>query len=212
MLIDLKATLALRCPICGELERHSFTIFDFSGRQNLEIKCKCGFNKLVIGTNNYKQYWFQFPCIICEVEHIIFYDNQELWSSQIKEIACLENEVELGYLGSEIKVDELIQEEEEYFEFMFDEVGFENYFSSPEIMLSALNLLHDIAETGGLSCQCGNNDIDIDMFPGKIELLCDQCDGLTTVSAETEEDLTFLKNIKKIEMLEGVVSALEKRN
>ncbi|SJZ48552.1 hypothetical protein [Selenihalanaerobacter shriftii] len=212
MLIDYKATLALRCPICGEIGLHSFTIFDFSGGENLQIECECGFNKMVIGTNNYKQYWLQFACVICEVEHITFYKGNELWSSDIKEISCLENEIELGYLGLADKVKKTIEEEEKELESVLDEVGFENYFSSPEIMLSALNLLHDIAETGGLSCQCGNDDIDIDMFPGKIELLCNQCDGLTTINAETKADLNFLKNIKKIEMLEGVVSALEKRN
>jgi len=190
----------------------SLNIFDFSGGDNVEVKCECGFNKIIIGTNNYKQYWLQFACVICEVEHIIFYKSKELWSSGVKEISCLENEVELGYLGSEDEVQNLIKDEEEYMELMLEEVGFENYFSSPEIMLSALNLLYDIAETGGLSCQCGNDDIDIDMFPGKIELLCNKCDGLTTINAETEDDLAFLKNIKKIEMLEGVVSALEKKN
>ncbi|MBM7622877.1 hypothetical protein [Sporohalobacter salinus] len=211
MVIDYRATLALQCPICGEIESHSFTVFGFSGQDSLEMKCSCGFNKMTITTNKHKQYWLQFACVVCETEHVITYKNNELWSPEVKEISCLENELQLGYLGTEAKVRELIEEEGKLSS-IFSEVGIENYFSSPDIMLSALNSLYDIAESGGLFCQCGNKDIEIDMLPGKIELSCKECDGLITINAETQEDLTFLKNIKKIEMLEGVVSALEKKN
>lgn len=208
MLIDYRATLALQCPICGELELHAFTVFDFSGQDSLKIKCSCGFNKMTITTNNYKQYRLQFACIVCETEHIITYRNSELWNQEIEEISCLENDLQLGYLGTEAEVQEVIDEEEQL-DSIFSEIGIEDYFSSPDIMLSALNLLYDIAERGGLSCQCGNRDIEIDMLSGKIELSCKECEGLISINAENEEDLTFLKNIKKIEMLEGVVSALE---
>ncbi|ADL13726.1 hypothetical protein [Acetohalobium arabaticum] len=209
MLFDYKVTLALRCPICGELELHPFTVFDFSGQDSLEIKCSCGFNKMTITTNNYKQYWLQFACLVCETEHVVTYRNNELWSPEVKEISCLENDLELGYLGSEAEIRELIDEEKQLGS-IFSEIGIENYFSNSDIMLLALNSLYDIADSGDLFCQCGNRDIEIDMFPGRIELFCRECDGLITINAETEEDLTFLKNIKKIEMLEGVVSALEK--
>ena len=211
MLIDYKAALALKCPICGELELHHFTIFDFSGRESFEIECGCGFTKMLIEHNDYKQYWLQFACVICEVEHVVNYSAQDFWSAEVKEIFCLENEIQLGHLGPAPEIEDLLGQED-YLDLVFDEIGFENYFSSPEIMLSAINLLHDIAQKNGLSCQCGNGNIEIDMFSGKIELFCDNCDGLTTINAETEDDLSFLKKIKKIEMLEGVVSALEKKN
>ncbi|MGM0471000.1 MAG: hypothetical protein ACQEQI_01780 [Bacillota bacterium] len=211
MLFDYRTTLSLSCPICGELGLHTITIFDFDDDQTIALDCSCGFNKMTIQTNNYKQYWLRFPCVICEVEHLISYKNSELWSNQLKEIICVENDLQLGYLGAKEEVEALAKEEESLSS-IFSEVGVENYFSQPEIMLSALNLLYDIAEGGGLFCQCGNQDIDIDMFPGKIELSCQKCDSLITINAEAEEDLNFLKNIKKIEMLEGVVSALEKKN
>ncbi len=209
MLLECNVTLAWRCPICGELDLEKINIFDFSGKNRLEIKCGCGFTKLIMGKNKRKKYWIEYPCVVCESNHTVFYSQRQLWSDKIKEIICVENSAELGYLGPYDEVKKLAEEEEECLRLMIDNLEFEDYFKNPEIMLSVLNELHDIAESNGLVCQCGNSDIDIDMLPQEIRLTCSRCKGVTRISAETKDDLIFLKKIKQIKILEGVVSALE---
>ncbi|TDX59146.1 hypothetical protein [Orenia marismortui] len=209
MLLECNATLAWRCPICGELELDEINIFDFSGKNRLEMKCVCGFTKLVFGKNSPKKYWLEYSCIVCESTHRVSYTQSKLWSDQIKEIKCLGNNAELGYLGPYDEVKKLAEEEEKCLKLMIDQLEFDDYFNNPEIMLSVLNELHDIAATNGLVCQCGNSDIDIDMLPREIRLTCNNCHGVTRISAENKDDLAFLRKIKQIKILEGVVSALE---
>ncbi|MCK8816417.1 hypothetical protein MWH28_03430 [Natroniella sulfidigena] len=212
MLLDFSTTFAWRCPFCGELELNEINIFYFSGTDKLEIKCGCDFTKLVVIKNNSKRYQLKYNCIICESEHRVFYKQSELWSNQVKKIKCVDNGAELGYLGPYTEVKKLADLEEEYLELMMDKLEFEDYFSNPEVMLSVLNILHDIAENSGLTCQCGNDDIEIEMLPGKVKLTCHQCYGAITINAETKDDLLFLKKLRKVKILEGVVSALERTN
>ena len=76
-------------------------------------------------------------------------------------------------------------------------------------MLSILDELQVIAQNSKLVCQCGNLDIDIGILPQEIRLICENCQGTTTINTATQEDLEVLKQIQKIKILEGVVSALE---
>ncbi|WP_027339896.1 hypothetical protein [Halonatronum saccharophilum] len=212
MLLEFKLALAWRCPVCGELEVDEINLFDFSGKDRLDIKCGCGFTKLVFGKGDKKRYWLEYSCLICETKHRVSYSQSDFWSKRIKKLKCLDNGAELGYLGDYKEVKRLADEEEECLKIMIDKLEFEDYFSNPEIMLSVLNELHDIAETNGLICQCGNSNIDIDMLPKEIRLTCNRCRGVTKVKAESNDDLAFLKKIRQIKILEGVVSALERIN
>ena len=212
MIFKHEATLAWRCPICGELELNPFNIFNFSGKDKLEIKCDCGFVKLIIKTNNYKKYCLEYICVICEQKHQILFKYDKMWSEEVKKIKCMDNNIEFGYLGPYDEVEKLAREEEEYLDLMLNNLEFDDYFVNPEIMLSILNLLHDIAEKKGLVCQCGNHNIDIEMLPREVRLICKTCDGTTRINAINKEDLEILKKIKKIEILEGVVSALKRIN
>ncbi|OCL25672.1 hypothetical protein U472_15185 [Orenia metallireducens] len=209
MLLQCNATLAWRCPLCGELELNQISIFDFSGKNRLEIKCGCGYTKLVFGKSSSKKYWLEYACVVCESTHRVSFTQGQFWVNRVKKIKCLDNGAELGYLGPYEDVKRLADQEEEYLRLMIDKLEFEDYFNNPEIMLSVLNELHDIAEANGLVCQCGSSDIDIDMLPREIRLTCNRCHGVTRISAETKEDLAFLRKIKQIKILEGVVSALE---
>ncbi|AGB42359.1 hypothetical protein Halha_2485 [Halobacteroides halobius DSM 5150] len=211
MIIDYQTALAWRCPKCGKLELESISIFEFAGSNKLELECNCGFIKLIIGKTG-QRFWLEYPCIFCDNKHRKFYDQDEFWSNKVKGIDCSVNNTELGYFGKESEVKELIDQEEEYLEQMMDKLDFEDYFNNPDIMLSILSELHDIAQESGLVCQCGSKDIDIEMLPDEIELICEDCKGITKVKASNEEDLKSLRKLKKVKILEGVVSALEKTN
>ncbi|GAB6137275.1 hypothetical protein [Halanaerobaculum tunisiense] len=211
MLIEYQTTLAWRCPRCSKLELEQVNIFDFSGTDKLKLDCDCGETKLLIikeGSN----FRLKYPCIFCDTQHSQFYNATEFWFGDVESISCSTNQTALGYFGPEDRLEELVREEEEYLEQMMDKLEFEDCFDSPQIMLAAVNELHDIAMESGLVCQCGSQEIDIEMLAGEIELICQECEGVTKIQAQTEEDLASLRKLKKIKILEGVVSALEKTN
>ena len=207
MLIEYKTTIAWRCPICGELSPDKVNIFDFAGNNRLDLKCDCDFVKVSIERMKNK-YSLEYTCIFCESRHSIIYSSEEFWSAEIKEIKCLNMEAELGYLGSKTKINNFLETEEEL-NHVLSELEVKDYFSQPEIMLSILDELQLIAQNSNLVCQCGNLDIDIEILPQEIRLICENCQGTTTINTATQEDLEVLKQMQKIRILEGVVSALE---
>ncbi len=208
MIIKYLTTLSLRCPVCGRLDIHPVNIFDFSGKRSKDIYCMCGYKKVRLGTKNFKRFWVQFNCIICELEHTLFYTPGEFWGHDLVTMRCPDTDLKLGYLGPEILVQGEIQDQQQELDAMIKDLGFDDYFCDPEIMLGVLDRLHDIAETGGLLCQCGNRNIDIDMYPDKIELICRECQGITMINARTIVDLEQIKLTDKVILAKGKSTAL----
>lgn len=209
MIVATEFLLAVRCPSCGKLEFHTVSRFYFSGTNTYKIVCSCGAQKLSIGSKNRQQYWFQIPCVLCETNHLIYFTNKQLWSDEINFLYCSDTDVELGFFGPDEKVRELSENYDYNIESLVDDIGYDDYFENPEIMFEILNTLHDIAEEGFLYCDCGNYQIDIDIFPDRIELQCKQCKTMAVVYADSHEDLRKVKEIKKIELVKSGFKCLD---
>ena len=204
MIIETGALLAMRCPECGKLDYHYLSKFEFGRRKKVEIACKCGFIKLVVNTSGPRErkiYVLQVPCVVCESKHTHYLSSRRFWSDEVSYLLCQETGLELGYLGAEEAVRELAVAQEEDIESLANEFeGEDRYFNNSEIMYEVLNRLHDIAEQGALYCQCGNLDVEVDIFPDRLELHCKECDSINIIYAETEEDLRVIKDIETIEL------------
>lgn len=201
MIIETGALLAMRCPECGKLDYHKLSRFEFGLRKKVEIACKCGFIKLVVNTKDRKDYMLQVPCVVCESKHLRSISSRRFWSDDVNYLFCQETGLELGYLGPEEEVRELAEAQEESIESLANEFeGEDRYFNNSEIMYEVLNRLHDIAEQGALYCQCGNLDVEVDIFPDRLELHCKECDSINIIYAETEDDLRVIKDVDTIEL------------
>ena len=202
LIVSTQPSLALRCPLCGRLEYHSISFFDFSGRMPVKIKCKCGFNKLILNTRNFKEFFIQMSCLICEEVHIINFTKHELWEKPITVLRCTETGQELGYIGHEASLAKIIKQKQDDIESIMNNLGFDDYFINPQVMFEVLNHLHQIAEQNQMFCLCGNNQIEIDVFPEKLELHCPFCQSLHIIYAETIEDLRIVKQANSIALTE----------
>ncbi|MCG8402881.1 MAG: hypothetical protein MJA84_15010 [Firmicutes bacterium] len=201
MIIETGALLAMRCPDCGKLDYHKLSRFEFGLRKKMEINCACGYVKLVVNTRDRKEYVLQFPCVVCESKHLLSISARRFWSSEVNYLFCQETGLELGYLGSEKEVKLLAEAQEENIESLTSEFeGEDRYFNNSEIMYEVLNCLHDIAEQNALYCQCGNLDVEVDIFPDRLELHCRECDSVNIIYAETEDDLRVIKGVDTIEL------------
>lgn len=209
MIIATETVIAIRCSTCGKMDYHPISRFDFAGQKNIKINCSCGALKVIVGTKNNKQFWLQIPCVLCETNHLIYYKGKQLWSDEVDFFYCTDTNVELGFFGPGEKVKIVAENYEHNLETLVDELGYDEYFYSPEIMVEVLNSLHDIADAGYLYCECGNYQIEVDIFPDRIELQCKECDSISIIYAETEEDLRIIKEVEKIELAKNGFKCLD---
>ncbi|HBI26578.1 MAG TPA: hypothetical protein DDY25_02455, partial [Peptococcaceae bacterium] len=86
---------------------------------------------------------------------------------------------------------------------MAEDLGFSDYFENPEAMYEILDDLHKLAAEAKLSCQCGNVDIEVEVFADHVELRCSNCDAVGIIGAESEEDRKAMKNTWEITLQTG---------
>ncbi|MCF8011280.1 MAG: hypothetical protein K9L17_07575 [Clostridiales bacterium] len=208
-IINSTVQLAMRCPECGKLEYHELSRFQLSGVKSLYINCSCGAEKLIIKTKKHKEYWIQVPCVVCETRHLHTIPGKLMWNGGVHYLLCHETGLELGFLGPEEKVKELTSGYEEDLKALASEFPDDDYFHNSDIMYEVLNCLHDIAERDALYCQCGNRDVDVDIFPDRLELHCKECDSVNIIYAENEEDLKVIQKVDNIELVQNGFECLD---
>jgi len=200
MLIATNATMAMRCPVCGKMEFHDFSRFSIFKSKAAYINCSCGAAKLIINTKNHSFYRLQMPCLVCETKHFMELTGKALWSGEVITMSCSDTDLELGFIGPESKVKQIISSQEQELVALADDINSEGYFHNSDIMYEVLNCLHEIAEQGELYCQCGNLKIEVELFPDCLELHCSNCDSVNIIYAETEDDLNVIKQVDTIEL------------
>ena len=209
MIIKTDTLIAMRCPECGKLDYYSLSRFEFSGQKRIEFKCSCGCVKLILTTKDRKNYWLQVPCVVCESKHVRSLSAKMLWSDEVNYLFCHETGLELGYIGPQDMVRELAEAQQETMEVLGGLGADDGYFNNSEIMFEVLNCLHGIAEQGLLYCQCGNYDVDVEIFPDRLELHCKECDSVNIIYAETDDDLLVIKEVGSIELTRNGFECLD---
>ena len=195
-------TIALRCSLCGKLEHHLLSVFSFSGTHSVRIYCSCCFRKAVINMKDSSCYFIQAPCILCETEHVFSFTAKQLWNSVLEGLVCPESGAELGFFGEISTVKEKAEEWEKS-----HSGGFDEYFLNPPLMFDVLNHLHRVADSKRLFCHCGNQDIEVDLFPDSLELRCSRCGQASRISAVEEKDRVFIEKVTTIVMNQGGISS-----
>ncbi|MGE5551598.1 MAG: hypothetical protein ACM3ZC_13885 [Bacteroidota bacterium] len=200
MLLSTGRMVALRCPLCGKFASHVLSLFSFVPGRPLRVNCGCGFNKMTISSAAHKSYIVQIACLACAGTHHQRLRRQEFWGDEICRLRCPEIGAEIGYLGPEQSVRQVIEDGRDRLESIANDLGFDDFFNHPEVMLEVLGHLHFLAENGNLKCQCGNGQIEVDVFPDKLELRCGSCHSLLIIYAETKEDLAAVRRNPRIVM------------
>ncbi len=201
MLVDTEKVLAMRCPECGRLECHRLRRFAIARGGGLEVKCSCGAVKLLISTGDRSNYRIKISCAYCGGHHRLKLSGKRIWSlREVMDLLCFDTGLDIGHIGPEEAVKELISSREKELEVLVDEFGRDEYFYNSAVMYEVLRCLQQIAEKGALHCQCGNRQIGVDIFPDRLELHCGKCESLNIVYAETDEDLQVIQQIDEIEL------------
>ncbi|MDU2064798.1 MAG: hypothetical protein E6713_08130, partial [Sporomusaceae bacterium] len=123
---------------------------------------------------------------------------------QVSKAYCVEENLELGFVGSRQAIEEMLAAHKRELDNIFPENSYadhEEAVANSQVMLEIINLVHDIAERGGVYCRCGGTAIEADILPDHVELLCGQCGGRQIIPALTEEDVLLLKARDSIEIV-----------
>lgn len=210
MLYTTVTTLAIRCPECGALEFHNLSRFALSGQGNFQVKCSsCGSFLLGLIRKKPHSYWLQIPCVLCETKHIREISGTSLWTGKTVNLTCPESGLELGFIGRAEEVKKLAQTLDPGLESLIEDMLSDEDFNNSEVMHEVMQRLQDIADNGGLFCQCGNERIEVDVFVDRLELHCPECDSINIIYAETEEDLKVIQEVETIELAQHGFKCLD---
>ena len=198
MLIKISTTIALSCPACGRLEREEINIFELPVGKLKQLSCSCGAEKASIKKTDNSRVQINYFCLHCNKAHKINVSAHKFWhSKKLIPLSCRETGLNPGFFGKSTLVNEEIIKEKQDLELMAAELGFDD-FKNPDVMLQALDFIHDIAEEGALSCECSSDNINIELFSDKIQLICNDCGALLNIAAVNKSDLQKLRQLNKV--------------
>ncbi|KAB2953827.1 hypothetical protein F9B85_04215 [Heliorestis acidaminivorans] len=200
MIVSTMTIVALRCQTCGAIDFHGISLFTFAKQRTQQINCTCGAKLMTVGTKDRKRFYLQAHCIMCESQHLFWYLREKLWSQQLSVLHCEENLVEIGFVGPRDKVKEAIMRQDKSLREMAENLGVVEYFENPEVMYGILEYLHTIAENGKLYCTCSSHQINVDIYPDRVELRCEVCSNNHVCYAESDHDLQMIKRVKEVQI------------
>lgn len=193
MLLATQTTLALRCPECGKLDLHRVSLFDFGGRRNVRLVCKCGVEKGTLGTQG-DRFWLRYSCLLCDQVHFAYFPRAQFWDPRLKTMHCPDSDLEVGFFGLDEEVRTTAEasrlpspDESEMYD---DALG--EFFANPEVMHRLLQRLHELTQHGQLACPCGHKGIRVEIFPERLELCCPKCGRFRPIPAERDRDAATL--------------------
>lgn len=105
-----------------------------------------------------------------------------------EKIYCRHDNFELGYIGKWQRLAEFLDFNAAEYEALHPNDD-DNFMYRQQILLEALNRVHDLVERNEIICPCGSHDFLADIADGSILLDCTHCGGQTVVPAGSAEEL-----------------------
>ena len=187
MLIWTACSAAFYCQRCGRI--HVQDIPYFSGRRRMVLECaNCGHEQVVLLRRQGNMLEFQVPCVVCDTVHVSRYSLRQLRRIGLEKVYCSKDHFELGYIGRRRRIEELLAFNQAEFEALHPDDG-KNFIEKQQLLLAAVNRVHEIAERGDIVCPCGSQDIAADIRGNSIVLECCHCGAYSVLRAENASDL-----------------------
>jgi len=165
--------------------------------------CQCGSPLLTITTHKRKFFNVSFHCAYCGRVHYLRVSRNALWGKEALPLVCPDVEATVGFIGPKQKVNQACQEKEKSIGELAAELGYENEFENPEVMIKVLDMLHLLAKQGNLGCRCGNRHLTFELMPDHIELYCESCEAIGIIYADNPESVLLLEGMSSLYLEEN---------
>ncbi len=203
MILATQATVAIQCPRCGQLEFQALSLFAFSGRERVNLSCECGAPLLAMASRDRRQFNIAYQCAFCGDTHYLRVNRKVIWGKEVMPLVCSEMESAVGFIGPKQRVAQAYQEREKSIGELAAELGYEEEFENPEVMLTILDHLHQLAKDGLLGCGCGNRQLSFELLPDQIELSCEYCEALGIIHADSPENIRPIEGMTSLYLEEN---------
>ena len=190
MLLDTICAVALYCQRCGQV--HIQDVPYFIGQGERVLRCpNCSHEQAEIALRPQKGLVLRIPCGVCGTENRFGYSMQQLRKLRFEKIYCHGDQFELGYIGRWQTIAEFLDFNAAEFDALHPGEG-DNFMAKQQILLEAVNRVHDLAEARQFSCPCGSHEFSAGIVEDSILLECVRCGSYAMLRAECTEDLQRL--------------------
>lgn len=203
MILTTNTSVAIQCPKCGELEFHALSLFAFAGKERENLYCPCGEPLLSVASRDRRHFNVSFHCAFCGGVHYLRLKRGAIWGKTALPLICSEVEASTGFIGPKQKVTQACHEREKSIGELAAELGYEEEFENPEVMLKLLDHLHDLAKNGTLECGCGNRHLSFELLPDRVELYCEECDAVGIIYGDCTENIRIFEGMTFIKLEEN---------
>lgn len=194
-------SVALYCQRCGKIHIHDISYFAQRSSGTV-LRCGCNYPQATLVRTDRSLFEIHIPCLVCNCVHIARYKSRQLLKTKVEKIYCAKDRFELGYIGKRARIEEILAFNKRQFERVSGDES-EEQIEKQQILLEALNRIHDIAEAGGIHCACGHSEISADLLGNSIVLECCRCSSYRILPAKSERDLQRLDEAGYIELNPG---------
>jgi len=207
MIMQTSFSVALYCQRCGNIHVHDVPYFT-GGSDKIKFYCKFKHEQATLIRLKAHFFRLQIPCVVCNSLHEAVFSLHQLMRMKVEKIYCANDFFELGYIGKRQELKKIL---------MFNRHGFEllegqehgEKIEKQQILLEAINRIHDIAEVGGILCPCGSKAIKADFLGSAVRLTCCHCGNYELLAAGSERDL---EKIAKLEVIDLLQRSLQVKN
>ena len=204
MILTTNTTIAIQCSQCGELEFHALSLFAFSRRGRKDLFCtSCGLRLASITSRNRRQFNVAYVCAYCGETHYLRLSRHAIWGKEALPLACPVVGASAGYIGPKQKVTQACHEREKSIGELAVDLGYEEEFENPEVMLRILDHLHHLTKQGDLGCACGNRQLSYELLPDRIELYCECCEAVGVIYADSADNVRQVEGINSMYLEEN---------
>lgn len=210
MILSTNSTIVIQCPRCGKLEFHALSFFVFSGRGRKNLVCSCGLQLMSVVSRNRQQFNVTYACAYCGETHYLRLNRHAIWGKEALPLACPDVEASVGYIGPKQKVTQACREREKSIGELAVELGYEEEFENPEVMLQVLDHFHRLAKQGNLGCACGNHQLSFELLPDRIELYCEYCEAVGVIYADSSDNVRQIEGMNSLYLEENKTSLINR--
>lgn len=197
---DTPASVAFYCQRCGKI--HVFDIpFLKNNNENILLceNCSHKIGSVKLSRNN--EIIISAYCGVCKNENIFKYPIKNLKTESFEKLFCNNDNFEIGYIGRWESIAEFLDYTKAEYESLYPDDE-EDFMDRQQILLEAVNLIHDLAQMRAIKCPCDNDKFKADIKEDSIVLKCENCQRYSIIPAKTSKDLERIQRRVPIKFME----------